>query len=282
MKQIAGLLVLSFFVLIPTKSFGNNQEAEEPYNQGMKLIEDTLGGMYYMQGKRERELNQEEKATWAAAEHYLSQAIELNPNFGAAYLARSALRMSYFNFIDQRFRYVDRNLKIRDIGKDLNKAVELNPSDERAYINRGMFWKSYSDVIRHDAMYSFYDIERDFLKALKLNPKSVEALIGLGNLYAKSKYHLHKAKEHYDKALSLRSIKFNLDEIARRNMEAVEKVIEARSLFESLSHQIRHQLEERGLSSYASELLHGLRTVADSDPSPYYFSDYCKPFFKKE
>ena len=101
MKQITLFILSSFFILTSIKSFGNNQ-AENHYNKGMRLIESRM---------------------WEEAEKALNKAIELNKKFDAAYNARGGVRIQLGN--------------LEGALEDLNMAIEIDPYFENALTNRG-------------------------------------------------------------------------------------------------------------------------------------------------
>jgi len=82
----------------------------------------------------------------AAIEAY-TQAIQLNPYFGAAYGNRG---LSYLRIRNYEYALAD-----------LNQAIYINPNDENAYINRGNINFETND----------YEIE-DYEYALRINPNN--------------------------------------------------------------------------------------------------------------
>lgn len=283
MKQAAILFALSLVIsLTPIRSFGN-EKAEKLYIEAVKLIEagehrkgntKLNQAIAAVKNEKAEELYIEAMKLIEAGEYRkgkakLNQAIDLNADFALAYSARGALEVS--DVIPPR------DLSGTSLlSNDLDRAIEIDPSDERAFINRGFF------RMQHSVFNA--GILADFNTALQLNPKSVEALVGLGNYYAIKSMPLMSfyrafdtAREYYQKALSMDPN----NEPARKNMETLEKIKEARSLFQSVTSNFQCQIEECGLSAYAGELIDALySTLNRATPTATFLS--CKAFFKKE
>ncbi len=101
----------------------------------------------------------------------LSKAIELNPDFAAAYHNRGLL-------------YQGKKQDDQAIS-DLTKAIEINPNFSTAYLNRGITYRNkqlYDQAIA------------DLTKVIELDPKFSDAYFNRGNTYA--------AKRQYDQAIA--------------------------------------------------------------------------------
>ena len=133
-----------------------------------------------------------------------SKAINLNPNYSAAYINRGIA-------FDDKLNY-DRALE------DYDKAIEIDPNYAPAYTNRGVTYghksnyeqaiKDYNKAIELDSKYAeayynrgttYYDKKdydrtiSDLSRAIELNPNKANYFVNRGNAY--------KAKENYERAL---------------------------------------------------------------------------------
>ena len=113
-----------------------------------------------------------------AVRHY-TEAIELNPEYAAAYNNRGAA-------------YADKGEMDKAI-QDYNTAIELNPEDAAAYNNRGA---AYADKGEMDKAI------QDYNTAIELNPEDVEAYNNRGNAYT-DKGEMDRAIQDFNVAIDL-------------------------------------------------------------------------------
>ena len=120
-----------------------------------------------------------EKQMWCdkAVAHY-TEAIDLNPDFAAAYTNRGNAYGAKGDF--------GRAIQ------DYNKSIELNP-EALVYTNRGV---AYGEMCELDKAIQDYD------KAIELNPEYADAYMNRGNAYG-TKNNFDRAIEDYNTAIRL-------------------------------------------------------------------------------
>jgi serine/threonine protein kinase/Flp pilus assembly protein TadD len=149
--------------------------ADKPANSANVATNSTLSADDYF----DKAHSCEKKKDYKCAISNYSKAIELNPDFHAAYNNRG-------NAYSKRGNY-DQAIK------DYTKAIELKPDDARIYNNRGT---SYDDKKDYDQAI------KDFKKAVELNSDYAEAYNNRGFSY-KNKKDYDAAIVDYQKALEI-------------------------------------------------------------------------------
>ncbi len=164
----------------PTKAEKVVKKSLEDYADKEKVAllelikEEPSAENYYRLGNYER-IN----GNYSDAVKYYTKAIELNPDYEAAYNCRGIAYWGLKNY--------------RDSIKDYSKCIELNPEHAMAYNNRG---NSYSDLGEKGKA-----IE-DYNKAIELNPEYTDAYYNRGTSYS-DLGETGKAIEDYNKAIEL-------------------------------------------------------------------------------
>ena len=106
---------------------------------------------------------------------YYTKAIELDPEYAAAYCGRG-------------FAYYTKSGDYQEAIDDFTKAIELNPEYAAAYNNRG---GAYRELGQYQKAID------DFTKAIELDPKDAEAYFGRGDAYREKVYQDCKEKGEY-------------------------------------------------------------------------------------
>jgi len=92
---------------------------------------------------------------------YLSQAIQLDPSYAGALIARGSLLNSMGDY--------------RQAILDLTRAIDINSEDRRAYINRGIAYRNAGQPEK---------ALKDYNHAIQLNPKGAGVYNNRGNVYS--------------------------------------------------------------------------------------------------
>ena len=139
---------------------------------------------------------------------YYTKAIELDPEYAAAYCGRGfayyeldqyeaiddftkAIELDPQNalaYYNRGFAYYTKSGDYQEAIDDFTKAIELNPEYAAAYNNRG---GAYRELGQYQKAID------DFTKAIELDPKDAEAYFGRGDAYREKVYQDCKEKGEY-------------------------------------------------------------------------------------
>lgn len=158
MKEAVIFLIFHLFVFIPIKSFGDNQ-AQDYYQTGKKFFQEE---------------------NWQEAESQFSQAIQSDPDYVIAYIARGSVRVRLKNY--------------EEALADLDFVIGIDSSYPEAFSSRGSAWIAMGD---------FEKAKADFDTALQLDPQFYRALYNRGNAYFKLKQDYYSALKDYNQVLAL-------------------------------------------------------------------------------
>ncbi|MBI2620359.1 MAG: protein kinase [Ignavibacteriales bacterium] len=131
------------------------------------LTENSKAYDFYLKGNDYAERAAEDKVSLSFAEEMYRRALELDPNFAAAYAQLSEVQSDMFWF------HHDRSEKrIADSKTAAEKALSLDPN--LALAHRAMAWYHYHGMLDYDRALE------SFRKAITLQPNDADALIGIG------------------------------------------------------------------------------------------------------
>lgn len=152
---------------------GDHDTAVTEYTRAIEL-EPNYAAAYNNRGNSYAKQKQYERAI----QDY-DKAIELDPNYAYAYNNRGISNAK----LEQYERAI----------QDYGKAIELDPNDASAYYNRG---NSYAKLEQHERAI------QDFDKAIELDPNDAAAYSNRGNCYRKLKQYEQAVQDH-NKAIEL-------------------------------------------------------------------------------
>jgi tetratricopeptide (TPR) repeat protein len=128
-----------------------------------------------------------------------TEAININPKYVAAYIARGKAynALNHFLFVHNKYSYkgieVAHKNNLELALKEFNRAIDLDSQSAEAYYNRG---GAYAGL-------KYYQVAlKDYNKAVDIDPKMYAAYMGIGSMYNQmGKKQL--AIEEYTKALDI-------------------------------------------------------------------------------
>jgi non-specific serine/threonine protein kinase len=141
---------------------GERQSIEQALTANSEAYDYYLRGLDYYQDTYDIDL-------WRIAEQMWEKAVELDPQFAAAYARLSNLYSDYYWF------YYDRTQKTLDISrKYVKKAEQIDPDLYIVHTAKGWyFYHGYLDY--ENALTQFY-------RALELNPNDEDTYMGIGSV----------------------------------------------------------------------------------------------------
>jgi tetratricopeptide (TPR) repeat protein len=142
---------------------------------GLPMDNSSKADDMYREGEKYRKSGNYEEAMQA-----FSRAIEIDPTFAKAYLARGVVFGHCANY--------------RQAIIDCNKSIELDPCNARAYLFRGAYYRDLRDPKQ---------AIRDFEKAIELDPDDASGYIFRGVTYAYDLEDHQKAIDDYKSAARL-------------------------------------------------------------------------------
>jgi len=150
----------------------NNSEAYDYYLRGMDYISDT-----YDQNK------------YSIAEQLFQKAVELDPNFAAAFaaLANYNLDMYWFHFDHTKAR-------IEKAKENVDRAMQLDPT--LSVVHEAMGWYHYHGKLDYEPAL------REFKEAIKLQPNNTFAYIGIASVLRRQG-EMDQAVEYFKKAAEI-------------------------------------------------------------------------------
>jgi tetratricopeptide (TPR) repeat protein len=128
-----------------------------------------------------------------------TEAININPKYVAAYIARGRAYNALNHFLFVHNKYSNKGIEVARKNnlelalKDFNRAIELDSQSADAYQSRGA---AYVQLDNDQAAL------KDFNKSIDIDPKNIGAYIGIGTMYNK-KGKKQLAIDEYTKAIDI-------------------------------------------------------------------------------
>ncbi len=148
----------------------NNSEAYDYYLRGVDYASDTF-----------------DQKKWLIAEQLFEKAVELDPNFAAAYaaLANFHIDMYWFHFDHSEER-------IAEAKENVDKAMQLDPN--LSVVREAMGWYHYHGKLNYESAL------KEFKEAIKLQPNNAFAYVGIAAVLRRQGK-MEQAVDYFKKAI---------------------------------------------------------------------------------